>query len=114
MQNDQLTSRDTLPEQRVINYRPERPGLQFQRQEDVILAPTPLQPQIVPPPASATPVEPAAAFVSEPLIAVPKETVVATAPAKRNSFTLVQAALLFMAIVALGFAGFLVYNAVIA
>jgi len=114
MQNDPLTSRDTLPEQRVINYRPERPGLQFQRQEDVILAPTPLQPQIVATPSSTALVQPTVAFVSEPLIAVPKESVVAVAPAKRKSFTLVQAALLFMAFAALGFAGFLVYNAVIA
>jgi hypothetical protein len=114
MQNDPLTTRDTLPEQRVINYRPERPGLQFQRQEDVILAPTPLQPQTVAPPTATTPLQPAVAFVSEPLIPVPKESVAAVAPAKRKSFTLVQAGLIFMAFVALGFAGFLVYNAVIA
>lgn len=130
MQEDPLNPRIAPPEERVISYRPERPGIEFQRVEGVVVAPvvarSVVQPVNSAPYMTAGPMEAAGgAMAQAPVYASPEVVqgieqvpVVAATPTiaaqSRKSFTLWQAALVFIAIIGLGFAAFLAYNALIA
>ena len=142
MQNDQPESRAAVPEQRVINYRPERPGLEFQREDTPIAVIAPvltrnaevLAAAVAPEPVSAplsadfinvVPVvrsdaEVAPTVGGAPIVAVPATVGVdATAgqpvvsTGKKKPFTLGKAILVFFLIASLAAAAYIAYSFVV-
>lgn len=114
MQNEPTVTPNSDPQQRVINYRPERPGLEFQRQDVAISTIAPILTRSNPVVGSVADAPVADELVNE-LVAVSTVQEAPTADVSPNkSFKLWQAALLFVIFVVVAFGAFMAYNALIA
>jgi hypothetical protein len=99
MQNNRDNSRPYMPERSVVNYRPERPGYEFQRGA------------VAPVVAAAPGIAPAQPVVASSAPAVDTTFVPVDEPTEPpKTFSLVKAVFLFLIVVALGAGAYIAYN----